>query len=118
MRKFRNNVLAHNFRIDSDGFKSVHLSNRLKSYNIPESTIDLITLFKYLDSITRILEEIFQAEYSEALAIVDGFESAPKQFDQSIIDETKKVNSILLEVNKRINEYNARLSEEISEKEN
>lgn len=112
MRKFRNNVLAHNFRIDSDGFKSVHLSNRLKSYNIPESMIDLITLFKYLDSITRILEEIFQVEYNEALTIVDGFGSAPKKLGQSFDEESTKGNSILFEVNKRINEYNASLNEE------
>jgi hypothetical protein len=29
--KFRN-VLAHNFRIDSEDFKSVHLSNKLGNY--------------------------------------------------------------------------------------
>ena len=41
LRKFRNNVLAHNFRIDSDNFKSVFLNNELKNYVIPTTIMDL-----------------------------------------------------------------------------
>lgn len=111
LRKFRNNVLAHNFRTDSDDFKSVHLSNKLKDYNIPEYVVDLMTLFKYLDSITKIAEEIFQKEYREAFAIVDSFNNKPKQFARSLENETEKVNTILIEVNKRIQEYNSKLNQ-------
>ncbi len=67
LRKFRNNVLAHNFRIDTDDFRSVHLTNKLHSYNAPQSSLDLLTLFKYLDSITKIAGEVFVKEYQEAL---------------------------------------------------
>jgi len=112
LRKFRNNVLAHNFRVDADGFKSVHLNNKLKSYNIPESTMDLITLLKLLDSITRIVEEMFKEEYNEALAIVDSFGNTPKRIMQSIEEEAKNTNLILLETNKRIAEYNIKLKGE------
>ncbi|MBI3717425.1 MAG: hypothetical protein HY252_02380 [Sphingobacteriales bacterium] len=106
LRKFRNNVLAHNFRIDSDGYKSVHLTGKLSEYNIPESTIDLATLLKYIDSISKITEQIFQNEYSEAIALVNRFNKSPKKINQSIEKETNEVNKVLIEVNKRINEYN------------
>ena len=107
IRKFRNNVLAHNFRIDSDDFKSVHLSNRLKSYNVPESTMDLATLMKYIEVITKIAEEIFKEEHQEAIVIIDGFSNSEKEINQSVEEETKRVNLIFFEVNKRINEYNS-----------
>ena len=48
------------------------------------------------------------------MRVIDGFGTAPKGFEQTIIEESTKVNSILFEVNNRINEYNARLNEEIS----
>lgn len=107
IRKFRNNVLAHNFRIDSNDFESVHLSNKLDSYNIPQSYLDLIILFKYWDTITKIAEEMFKDEYLEAITIVDGFVKKQKTL-QPKEDEIEKANLILLEINKRISEYNSK----------
>ena len=102
IRKFRNNALAHNFRINSEGFRSVHLSNKLHTYNIPGTTMDLFILFKYLDAIIKIAEQLFAAEYEEALTIIDSFEDSKSSTQQSVDDEMQKANLILLEVNNRI----------------
>ena len=107
-RKFRNNVLAHNFRSKSEGFRSVHLTNKLHSYNAPESTMDLITLFKYVNSISKIAEEMFKSEYEEGKAIIDAFNNSPKRLSTPE-EGRQKVNTSFLEVNKRINDYNEEL---------
>lgn len=106
LRKFRNNVLAHNFRIDIEDFKSVHLANRLHTYNIPQSSVDLYALCSYLDSIAKIAKNIFKEEYNEAITIIDSFNKHSDNLTQSINDEIDKANIVLDEVNKRINEYN------------
>lgn len=106
IREFRNNVLAHNFRIESDNHKSVLLSNELRNYNIPGSTMDLLMLFQYIDQITKIAEQIFKTEYEEALRIIDSFDETDIKLGQSLEDETNKVNRIIVEVNQRIKKYN------------
>jgi hypothetical protein len=106
LREFRNNVLAHNFRIDSDNFKSVLLNNELRNYVIPASTMDLLTLFQYINQITKIAEEIFKTEYEEALGIISSFDETDIKIDQSLEEETDNVNRIIMDVNNRIKEYN------------
>jgi hypothetical protein len=105
IRRFRNNVLAHNFRDDNDNFRSVHLSNRLEKYDVPSTTIDLIVLFKLLDVITKIAAEIFRDEYNEALAIVDRFEKK-ERIPQTMKEEFAKANLVLKEMQNRIDDYN------------
>ncbi len=107
-KKFRNNVLAHNFRSQSNDFRSVHLNNELHNYNAPESTVDLIALFKYVDSISKVAEEIFKAEYEEGKGIVNAFSNSPKKLSTQE-EGLQNVNASFWEVNKRINEYNERL---------
>jgi len=107
-RKFRNNVLAHNLRIDLNNFKSVLVSNELHKYNAPESTVDLLTLFEFSHSITKITNEMFLIEYQEAKAIIDGFDN-PKKCLTTPEDGQNRVANVLAEVNKRIYEYNERI---------
>lgn len=106
LRKFRNNVLAHNYRVDSDNFKSVLLNNELRNYIIPASTMDLLTLIQYINQMTKIAEELFKDEYEEALNIIHGFEKPDAKVEQSVESETENVNRIILEVNNRIKNYN------------
>ena len=105
LRKFRNNVLAHNFRSKSDGFRSVHLTNELHNYNAPESTVDLIALFKYVNSISKVAEEMFKSEYEEGKAIINAFNNSQKRLSTSE-EGLQNVNTSFLEVNKRIKDYN------------
>lgn len=108
LRSFRNNVLAHNFRIDKEDFKSVHLNNRLSSYNIPKFRVDLVILFKWLDTITKVAEEIFDSEYKESLAIIQSFIKTEVKNSSNIDDKTNKANEVILEVNKRADFYNSK----------
>ena len=105
-RQFRNNVLAHNFRIDSKNYKSVFFNNALRNYVIPNSTTDLLTLFQYIDQITKIAEELFRYEYEEGLNIYKNLQKEDIPMQQSAEYETIKINGIINEVNKRINDYN------------
>ena len=102
LRKFRNNVLAHNFRIDSDNFKSVFLNNELPNYVIPGSTKDLVTLFHYINQMTKIAAELFNSEYEEALNVMKNFERPDIKIMESTENETDKVNETIKEVNERI----------------
>ena len=105
LRSFRNNVLAHNFRINRDNFKSVHLSKGISSYDIPDSQFDLVIIFKYFSILSKVCEEIFSDEYKEAKNIADSV-LAPTKKQQLITNEIDNYNSIIEEVNKRITNYN------------
>ncbi|MBY0478270.1 MAG: hypothetical protein K2Q24_11530 [Chitinophagaceae bacterium] len=109
LRKVRNNVLAHNYRIDGkNNFESVHLSNKLHVYNFPSSLIDLGIIFKLVDVIATVAEEIFEDEYKEALLIINSFENVKNKKLQRLEDEIKNINSVLQEVNERIQKFNAK----------
>ena len=108
-RKFRNNILAHNFRNDKDDFKSVFFGKELHDYIIPNSTMDLLTLFQFTNQITKIAEELFKHEYEEALNIVERFKTVQKEVNQSAEEETNRINQKLIEVNQRIRDYNSSL---------
>ncbi len=105
IRDFRNNFLAHNYRIAKSDFESVHLSNKLFNYNIPRSSIDLGVLFKLIDVITKVAEEIFYEEYKAALKIIDEFEEPKKKEKQLVDKEVEIINEVLEEVNHRIKKY-------------
>lgn len=75
IKNFRNNVLAHNFRIKKENYKSVFLSNRLFSYEIPETVIDYLMLYRCIEQIPMIIHQVFEEEYKIALAIVAGQEN-------------------------------------------
>lgn len=109
IRQFRNNVLAHNFRIDNQNFESVLLSNKLHTYDIPSSSLHLAVLFKIIDVITKVAEEIFSQEYERAQSIINGFDKKKTNPKHSIDEELSKANTVLEEVNKRIESYNASL---------
>jgi hypothetical protein len=98
-------VLAHNFRINRDNFKSVHLSKGISSYDIPDSQFDLVIIFKYFSMLSKVCEEIFADEYEEAKNIADSV-LAPTKKQQLITNEIDNYNSIIEEVNKRITNYN------------
>jgi hypothetical protein len=105
LRNFRNNVLAHNFRIDKEGYKSVLLHNRIGSYNIPKFRIDFIILLKYIAAITKICEEIFIDEYNDALYVIEKFSKAEKRIND-IDGKANNANNIIAEVNQRALNYN------------
>lgn len=107
LRSFRNNVLAHNFRIRANDYVSVHLSNNLHNYIIPQHTIDLILLLKYLRAVTKIAEEIFQEEYREALEIAGKHSKPIRKKPPLLANEVTKANLIIQEMNDRIANYNA-----------
>ncbi|MEQ1798493.1 MAG: hypothetical protein ABL872_11115 [Lacibacter sp.] len=111
IKSFRHNVLAHSFRDNKNNFESVHLSNKLNSYNVPKSSVDLGVLFKLIEVITSVAEEMFNKEYKEALAIKDEFNQTKKSIKQSIDEEVERINTVLNEVNRRVEEYNALRSE-------
>ena len=106
LRKFRNNVLAHNFRIYKDNFKSVLINNKLNTYNIPQYRVDLVILCKYLDAITKVAEEIFAKEYEESIVTIESFPKKEKNSD-AIVEKGKKCDLIIAEVNSRIESYNS-----------
>ncbi len=111
IKSFRHNVLAHSFRDNKNNFESVHLSNKLNSYNVPKSSVDLSVLFKLIEVITSVAEEMFNKEYKEALAIKDEFNQTKKSIKQSIDEEVERINTVLNEVNRRVEEYNGLRSE-------
>jgi hypothetical protein len=106
IRSFRHNVLAHSFRDNKNQFESVHLSNKLNSYNVPKSSVDLGVLFKLIEVITSVAEEMFNKEYNEALAIKDDFKQTKSNIKQSVDEEVERINIVLNEVNRRVEEYN------------
>ncbi len=62
IKKFRNNVLAHNLRIDK-GSESIFIGTGLSGYSIPEKPGDFAFLVKCIYLIKKIVHEAFEKEY-------------------------------------------------------
>ena len=105
LRNFRNRVLAHNFRNKELNFKSVLLNGELHQYVIPNQIHELIAIFKYLSSISKIASQLFVDEYNEATRIVESLEINEKEKMPLTGEIFEKVDAILFDVNRRISEY-------------
>jgi hypothetical protein len=71
LKDFRNNVLAHNYRVQKLGYKSVFISKGLSGYNIPQRILDFAFLIQCIDLVRQIVYKIFKEEYLEILGEVD-----------------------------------------------
>lgn len=63
LKIFRNNVLAHNLRVNKQNNVSVFLDGRIHNYNIPKDISDLQVLVQCLLMTKSVILENYQSEY-------------------------------------------------------
>lgn len=105
IKRYRNNVLAHNFRIKNENNISVFMSNRLYNYIVPETLIDFLMLYRCIEQVSLIIEQIFAKEYSLALSIVENYKHSNSRL-QSFQDEDKLLRIAFQEVDSRFKGIN------------
>lgn len=71
IKDFRNNILAHNLRVQKSGYTSVFTSKGLSGYNIPEKPTDFAFLVQCIDLIKQIIYKMFRNEYDEVVSQVN-----------------------------------------------
>lgn len=100
LNPFRNNVLAHNFRIEKKNNDSVFEHGGFSAYNIPETVTDLIVLIECISIAGRIIERNFKREYDQFAAQIRRVEKVKKSsltqaeaenFIQNIIQEMNEI---------------------------
>jgi len=71
IKDFRNNILAHNLRIQKSGNESVFISKGISGYNIPEKVRDFGFLIQCVDLISQVVYQIFKVEYEKVVEEID-----------------------------------------------
>ena len=65
LKEFRNEILAHNFRIRNQGYKSIFESKGYAAYQVPADLNEMQKLFDKIGLITTILDNYFPQYFEE-----------------------------------------------------
>lgn len=100
LNAFRNNVLAHNFRIEKKNNDSVFEHGGFSAFNIPETVTDLMILIECISMAGQIIEKKFKLEYEQFAAQIKRVEKNGKSsltqteaenYIQHILKEMKEI---------------------------
>ena len=93
LKEYRNNMIAHNFRINGDVFSF----NSLGHYNAPRTYRDIALLRKYLMMIQGVIEAEFRDEMSRINPFIKTFSVKEQQINYETIEDDLK--GIVQEIN-------------------
>ena len=98
LREYRNNMIAHNFRINEDVF-SFKMSGQ---YKVPRTYLDLVLFRKYLMMIFGIIEAEFSDHMPKINDFIKSFEVKELQVNYDTVED--ELTLILSEINKLCSE--------------
>lgn len=111
IKDFRNNILAHNLRIQKEGHESVFISKGLSGYNIPERISDFAFLIRCIDLIRQIIIQMFKNEYEVVLNEINlRNEESKENVDLSQRDYEKEYEQLRNDIWKIKEQIEARFS--------
>lgn len=95
LKEYRNQMIAHNFRINEDVFSFT----KLGQYNSPRTYADIALLRKYFMMVQTIIEAEFQNELPKVNPYIKGFEVQDRMTNYETIEEdlktvVEKINSL------------------------
>lgn|SRR5690348_5741159 len=93
LRTYRNQIVAHNFRIDGNDFSF----KKLGQYKAPRTYLDIVMLRKHLMMIHGIISAEFENELKNVNSILDNFSVQEQQIDYSNVENDLK--TLLSEIN-------------------
>jgi len=93
LRTYRNQIVAHNFRIDGNDFSF----KKLEQYKAPRTYLDIVMLRKHLMMIHGIISAEFENELKNVNSILDNFSVQEQQIDYSNVENDLK--TLLSEIN-------------------
>jgi hypothetical protein len=82
LKDYRNNMIAHNFRIDGKDFSF----NMLGQYNAPRTYRDIVLLRKHLIMINSIIQAEFEFEMTKINSYIDSFEVIEQKINYDNIE--------------------------------
>lgn len=94
LRSYRNQMIAHNFRIDGDDFSL----KKLGQYIAPRTYLDIVMLRKHLMMIHGIIMAEFNSELKNINPFLNTFPVQKQQIDYSNVEAD--LISVLTEINK------------------
>ena len=94
LRSYRNQMIAHNFRIDGNDFSFT----KLGQYVAPRTYLDIVMLRKHLMMIHGIISAEFNTELNHVNSFLDSFPVQEQQIDYSNVEAD--LMSVLTEINK------------------
>lgn len=97
LREYRNQMIAHNFRINDDAFSF----NMLGQYNAPRTYRDLVLLRKHLMMIQGIIEGEFTHEMTNINAYIQSFPVQEQQVNYDNIEAD--IKTVVDEINLNCN---------------
>jgi len=93
LRSYRNQMVAHNFRIDRNDFSFI----KLGQYKAPRTYLDLVMLRKHLMMIHGIISAEFSKELQSINQFLNSFPVKEQQIDYSNVEND--LRSVLNEIN-------------------
>lgn len=101
LKEYRNQMIAHNFRVNGDTFSF----NRLGQYNAPRTYSDIALLRKYLMMVQTIIEAEFQPELPYVNPYIKSFEVQKRKTSYETIEDdltavVEEINSLCTAGNK------------------
>ncbi|SRR6266536_240428 len=93
LKEYRNQMIAHNFRVNEDAFSF----NRLGQYNAPRTYSDIALLRKYLMMVQTIIEAEFQSELPYVNPYIKSFEVQKQKTNYETIEED--ITGVVEEIN-------------------
>lgn len=108
LRQYRNQIIAHNLRINNDIFSF----NKLGQYNAPRTYVDLVVLRKHLMMIQGIIDAEFSIEIPKVNDFIESFPIKKQQINYDNIEADIKsvVDEINLNCNNSRKNYNLDLA--------
>jgi hypothetical protein len=86
LKEYRNQMIAHNFRVNEDTFSF----NKLGQYNAPRTYADIALLRKYLMMVQTIIEAELQSELPNVNPYIQSFEVQNRTTNYETIEEDLK----------------------------
>ena len=93
LREYRNQMIAHNFRINDDAFSF----NMLGQYNAPRTYRDIVLLRRHLMMIQGIIEAEFTSEMTNVNAYIQSFPVQEQQVNYDNIETD--IKTVVDEIN-------------------
>ena len=97
LREYRNQMIAHNFRINDDAFSF----NMLGQYNAPRTYRDIVLLRRHLMMIQGIIEAEFTSEMTNVNAYIQSFPVQEQQVNYDNIETD--IKTVVDEINLNCN---------------